>query len=551
MKNKNNIFNMGSLLLLCLLFTMFNACDKDDNESFEKTRLFRPVLNSNGLTAVGNTIFIDMASLKNAVGYIVEVSRDTFATIEYTITSDNSYVVIDENTVGEELFWNTLYQVRATALESDAEYNSRISDLGNVLTETFPSILNAPKAYDVTDVAARVTWDTVNTGLAVTGIKVYAADDLKLKTPLFDETPVTIEESDAGEAFVQGLDPETTYQIAIYSGDELRGWVDYVTRVALPSGDHVIDLRGNEDPLILKQTLESAPEGSLVLLEKGMIYDMSQPPTLQRSVEVRGAYGFTPEYATIEMGLHKGFNVDPAGLDYVKFNEVAIKGPYDGSFLFYITNNASIGEISYENCKIGPLRGGLRINTEGNLDKFTFNNSVVDSIKDFNFVFLQKAGWKIGDLHISNSTFSNVGSSFIRNSNGNDMGSITIESSTLYQVAHTGRTIFEWGGNAGVIPGNITIKDNIWGRGWNTGGGDDYSIKGLSGLDNVSFSLSNNWGTSELIFSSSEIPGFPDNSYSGTTEALWVDPENGNFKFLDKGFPGRTSAGDPRWRLQF
>ena len=53
-----------------------------------------------------------------------------------------------------------------------AQYDSKTSDLGNVRTQRFPTILNIPQAYDVTDIAARVTWDCL--GAPVTGIKVFA-----------------------------------------------------------------------------------------------------------------------------------------------------------------------------------------------------------------------------------------------------------------------------------------------------------------------------------------------------------------------------------------
>jgi len=82
-----------------------------------------------------------MGSLKNTIGYTIEVSRDTFATIEYTVESDVSYVILGEDNLGEGLFWNTLYQVRATAHAEDPQYDSKPSDLGSVRTNRFPTIL--------------------------------------------------------------------------------------------------------------------------------------------------------------------------------------------------------------------------------------------------------------------------------------------------------------------------------------------------------------------------------------------------------------------------
>ncbi len=352
MKNKSNILNTSPLLLLCLIFTMFIACDKDDEQTFEKTRLFRPVLNE-PLYSEGNTIFVNMGNLKSAIGYIVEVSRDSFATIEYSIPSDTSFVQVDENTVGEELFWNTLYQVRATALETDAEYNSKISDLGNVSTQVFPSILNSPKSFDVTDIAARVTWDTINDGAPVTGIKVFSAEDLKLKTPLFDEATVTTEEDDAGEAFVYGLSPETEYQIAIFSGTEIRGWVNYTTKVPDidPSAAGVIDLSDSEDRSAVVSALSSANDGDIILVKRGVEYDAPRGG-LNNSVTIRGAYGFGEDKARLLFAGNFDLIADTT-VDHLRFVDLELRGTdWGGKYVINISKAGTLNEINFENCYI-------------------------------------------------------------------------------------------------------------------------------------------------------------------------------------------------------
>src|SRR5699024_4364240 len=229
MKTKKSILDYKLLLPLILCIACFIACSDDDQDQFEKTRLFRPVLNEE-LYALGNSIIVDMGSLKDAESYSFEVSRDTFATIDYSFKTDTSFVTIDKTLVGEELFWNTLYQIRVTAHAADPQYDSKVSELGNVRTQRFPTILNIPKSYDVTDVAARVSWTP--TGAAVTSMQVFAGEDLKLATPLIDAVSVGSDEQASGESFIYGLEPETDYQIAIYSGDEIRGWVNYSTKVA-------------------------------------------------------------------------------------------------------------------------------------------------------------------------------------------------------------------------------------------------------------------------------------------------------------------------------
>ncbi len=549
MKTNNSYIKTFVFLFLGVL--MFSACEKDD-ETFERTRLFRPVLTEEGLTSEGNTILVNLGNFKEAEYYTVEVSRDTFQTTDYTIESDTSFIRIDEELIGEELLWNTIYQIRAKAHADNSEYDSEIAELGNVRTQRFPTILNLPEKHDVIDTAARVSWTTA--GSPVTGVRVFAGSDETLEEPLYDEFPVTQEDRDAEEIIIEGLDPETEYQIAIYSEDELRGWAAYTTREAMPTGDNVIDLRGSEDedPEILYNMLANGDyeEGSIIVLERGKTYEFPNGPTLEKSVEIRSGYDFIPDLATLEYtGTHKGFNIADMNVNSVVFNEVAIRGPYEGSFLFYLNSEGTLGEVRYENCKIGPLRGGLRINSgAGTIDKITFNNSVVDSLESYNLIYMQGSDWTINDIHINNSSFAKIGSSLIRSSNSNDTRSVIIENSTFFEVPEAGRHILDWGNSEVNVTDGVVLRNNIFGRGWNKAGEEDYGVKGYNNLPDTNFSVDNNWGTGDLEIYSDNIPGFPSFIYDGDSHDLWVDPDNLDFNFRDGSFGGSRSAGDPRWR---
>ncbi|UKM66483.1 DUF5123 domain-containing protein [Flavobacteriaceae bacterium GSB9] len=569
MKSKSNIFNMRSLLLLCLIFTMLNACDKDDEQSFEKTRLFRPVLNED-LYAEGNTIFVNMANLKQAIGYVIEVSRDTFATIDYTIQSDTNYVEINENTVGEELFWNTLYQVRATALESDSEYNSRISDLGNVRTEVFPSILNSPAPWDVTDVAARVTWDTVNSGAPITGIKVFSADDLKLNTPLFEETPISSEEDEAGEGFVYGLTPETDYQIAIFSGAEIRGWVNYTTKVADidPNSPGVIDIRDDESPSAVTNAVAAAQDGDIILIKRGITYDLpTNSNPLTKSITIRGAYGFGEQkaklFTTGNWGIAQGSNIG-----HIRFIDVEIKGEdYGGDYVFNPnTGDTNIEELLFDNCKISTLRGIFRLRgTNATLSNYEIRNSTIDSIGNYGIITCDTNPGTpqtatVENIKFVNSTFNHVQ---VGITSRNNSASIVIESCTFAN--------FPLGGNAGYkmfryrggddnnnVANGIIISNTIYGHAWDQSGeAEEYPVTGIEGLPNTSFDVSNTYTVDDFSWYINDntgealnaVPNLPLGNAGSTQDELWVDPENNNFNIKDSGFPGKSSAGDPRWRV--
>ncbi|MFL9830618.1 DUF4957 domain-containing protein [Flavobacterium sp. ST-87] len=548
MKNINNILSVKIILFLCLSVIVFNACQADE-EVFAKTRLFRPVL-SEDLFAEGNVVIVNMGKLKEAIGYTVEVSRDTFKTIDYTINTEVSRIEINEELIGEELFWNTLYQIRATAHAQDPQYDSKVSDLGNVKTERFPTILNIPATFDVTDIAARVSWTVA--GEAVTGIKVFAGDDLKLKTPLFPQKSVSSEEQLAGVSFVEGLSPETSYQIAIYSGTTLRGWVDYKTKVADidPNGPGVIDIRADTSPSAVNNALTTAPEGAIILVKRGMTYDMPSY-AINKSVTIRAAYGFGEQKAKLykdgNMNIASGTNID-----HIRFIDLEIRGKnYAGNYVFNPSSgNTIINELTFDNCKIGTLRGVVRM--RGNnavINTYEIKNSIVDSIGGYGVLTVGEGTTQtanVKNIKLTNSTFNKVTYLIVSTNNSE---TIMIDGCTFANVTN----YFRYTGDAtksNVING-VSIKNSIFGHAWDeTGAATTWTTVGIpNGLANTSFDVSNSYTTSDITWSK-EVPNLTPKTYSKNQSDLWVDPQNNDFNFKDKSFIGRITAGDPRWRLK-
>ncbi|MDR8393601.1 DUF4957 domain-containing protein [Aliifodinibius sp. S!AR15-10] len=536
-------FKEGSINLVLFMLiagtVLFYACGKDNPVAQDdETRLFRPVLNEQ-LFAEDNMIIVDMGDMKDAASYTLEVSRDTFQTVELALEVDTHYVEIDS------LLWDTIYQVRATAHADDEELDSKVSDLGAVRTQRFPSIMELPESYDVTDVAARVFWETG--GAPVTGVKVFAADDEKLTSPLIEED-VSMEEQDAEEKFVYGLEPSTEYQIAIYSDGELRGWADYTTKEALPMGDNVVDLRGIDRESILADTLQYVSDGSVVLLESGRQY-AADGYHFDKSVTIRSAYGFTPGGATIDCSSN--FNVqDGAVVDSVVFRDVTLTGNFDSNYVFNINNSGQVGEIKFHSSNIRSLRGITRMKGgAGKLEKYTIYNSVVDSINGYAVLTVDTEEWSVDDIRLENSTFSKIQYFLVSRSNTN---SILIESSTINEAPERGRQMFRWRGSEGnnnVLNG-VEINNTIWGHGWNMDGEEDYAVSGVDGMENTNFSIVNTYTTNQFSFSGDEIPGFPSFVYDGTANDLWENPYNGvGFDIQDSGFAGKGDAGDPRWRI--
>src|SRR5687767_8835453 len=159
-----------TLFILMTAAMLWGACKKTDN--LQQVRLFRPVI-AGELVADSNAILVSWQAIKAATSYTVQLSRDTFRTI------DVSMKVVDTNKVLiQNLKWDQLYQVQVRAEAADTQFNSRFSNLGAIKTPKFPTILNSPGLSDVTDEAIRFSW--TNSEAPVTSIKILLASDSSL-----------------------------------------------------------------------------------------------------------------------------------------------------------------------------------------------------------------------------------------------------------------------------------------------------------------------------------------------------------------------------------
>lgn len=529
------------ILLLIVGVLCFISCSENE-EFLKQTRLFRPVLNK-PLDAQNNTIIVNMGKMKAAIAYKVEISRDTFKTIVKSVEGTSNEVVFDN------LVWDALYQVRATAYAAEEQYNSKISDLGEIKTESFPSIMQAPKSSDAIDTAAKVYWATIDAGAPVTEVKIFAFTDELLETALASYT-VSDDERLIGEKIINGLTPGTKYQVAIYSGAEVRGWKVYATKAPLVLGPNDIDLRGINDPAILSATLTTAVDGSTILLDGNNTYNINSAYSFNKSITIKSGYSFNPAGATLN--LNSNFNlVAASNVGAVVFDGLTLTSTdvaAASKYVFNVNQSATIGEIKFNNCKIYNFRGVARFQgSTGTIGKYTIINSIVNNIGGYGVFNIDVATWTAGDVLFKNSTIyrTNV---FMASKSTTATASVTVEDCTLNEFVAKGRAIFAWVND---VTNGITIKNTVVGRGWDTAGGTDYTIVGYAGLANSNFIVVNSYATSEFVYvaAAKTIPGFPSFAYAKKVDDLWVNASIGNFTFKDSGFGGLRDSGDPRWRL--
>lgn len=542
MKIKKLNIRIVLVLLVTGILIVF-SCKKEE-ENFPRTRLFQPVLNKN-MTAVDNSIVVELGDMKEAQRYQVEVSRDSFVTVDYSFEVDTNYFVIDEEMVGEELLWFTLYQVRVTAIADDSEYNSLPSFLGSIRTQKFPSPMSAPTPFDVLDTQAKVYWSS--SGTPVTNIKIFAGDDARLTTPLA-EFSLTPEQQAENQFIVTGLEPNTTYQIAIFSDAEIRGWEVYTTRVPLISGDNVINLTGIDSIVDFSDVLTEVAEGSIILLEGGKTY-LAGGYEFDKSITFMSGYSFTPALPIVDCESNFNF-VDGATIDSIVFRSIEFKGEFDARYVINSNVSATIGDLRFESCYIHNLRGIFRMKDKGpgSVNNYIINDCVIDSIRDYAVLTVDRDDWQVNNIYITNSTISRVRTFLTSRNNSN---SIVIDGCTFHQVPSTGSKLFRWrtAGQDNVTEG-ITIKNSIFGHAWDEGNTGTFGIDGFDGMANTTWIITNTYTTSQFAWGegNDQIPGFPSFVYPGTASELWIDPYELNFQIQDQNFAGKIDAGDPRWR---
>lgn len=536
---KINIFK-AFLLLIGVLF--LNSCSE---ETYPETRLFRPVLNQD-LIGKENTILVDMGKMKDAVSYKYEISRDQFATVLRTIeTPGNKIRIMD-------LLWNTEYQVRVTAIAASPEFNSKVSDLGAVRTEKFPSILITPDSnLDFTDISAKVRWQIVAGDKEITAIKVFAATDEALLTPLdsYDTTPAEIL---AGTKIIPGLSPGTNYQLAIYSGETIRGWDFYTTKPAIVTNGDVIDLRLNTDPNALMTTLKDplTKSGTTIILNGDMTYNATGH-NFDKSIKILSGYSINSFGAVIN--ISSNFNLAPASvISSIIFEGVTITGN-TSTYIFNLDASANIENIKFENCRIATFRGLLRAKGgSGVITNFAINNSIVKDIRDYGIINMDIATWSFSNIALTNSTFYKCQKFIVCTKVTTPSKSILISDCTLNEETALNNKIISFAAANNVTDG-VNITNTIIGRGWDMGGAaTTFGIDPIDGLLTTNFTISNSFATADFTLTptGTAIPGFPNFTYSKTMKDLWKDPDNGDFNFIDSSFQGIKTSGDPRWRKQ-
>jgi hypothetical protein len=150
------------------------------------------------------------------------------------------------------------------------------------------------------------------------------------------------------------------------------------------------------------------------------------------------------------------------------------------------------------------------------------------------------AGSKMDNISLTNSTFYKIEGVIASSSNAN---SVLIDNCTFNETPLGSSKFFFDFGSLNVTNG-VTISNNIFGIGKISG--STVTVKGIRAGTSTVIGAANNFRTSDYVSAGNDFPNII--TSNRTSVQLWQAPVSGDFKIMDATFPGRNTAGDPRWR---
>ncbi|WEK20281.1 MAG: DUF5123 domain-containing protein [Candidatus Pedobacter colombiensis] len=526
-----NIKNIKIGVFFLLAVFSLSSC-KDDvmseistlnvDRAFSPTGLSTTIVNKTGVKLTWKAVI-------NATSYTVEVSQNAdfsgtpFKTISNITFDQVPYTVTD-------LGGNTQYYVRVKAVGDGITDSKWVT--AAVKTEA-EQIFQDIAAGKLTSRSVTLNWPAGQnaTSLTITPGNIVHA--------------VTAAEIAAGEVVISGLTPKVTYTATLLLNSAVRGTKVFTTPAELPTGADVVYVAATDD---LAGMIQAATKSTRFVILEGTKYNSDGGITLPGGIDISiiGEVAATKPIVSINLitlpttgGKLHFENVDVTG--YANGNETTAQRAY----LINQSNATTMDEVSFENCNIhhftnSPLR--LQTTSIMTINKVIVNNCIVDDIgangSSYAFINSNVQYGKINNITITNSTFSSLGYGLIIHSSAPSL-SVTIENNTFYNVVGDTRYLIDY--NAQTITNGFSFKNNIVGK----------TLSPLAtgrGIRSATVpTVANNYKTSDAIFAGNAIPSIID--YAGPSSSLFVAPDSKNFKIKDDGFAGKSTAGDPRWRL--
>jgi len=503
----------------------------------DSDRLFRPIAFQASMNKT--VVTLSWAPVRGAVDYTLQISKDSLFNSVYIEenTRELQYIV--------ELAGATRYFARIRANAVDADRNSGFNSRLTFQTPA-ENLFAEYMSYMVDMNTIRVNWLP---GANVTSL-LLTVDGQNPQS--FD---ISADEATAGSKTIRSL-PNAIYTVQLIKSDFVRGTVN-----VLVEGDVLI--RAGQT---LSSAINAATPGQVLLLEPGALYRTGTGTyRFDKNIKIRGITPYNLPILSMTSGGPSlssamfGF-IDDTRFEFLRFENIEFAGFCDNNpaniKIGYIFNNnlsANVGEVSFVNCIIrnfGNTPFRLQANTGQVVDLLVFDRCIIHEIgftSTYAVVNVNSNDF-INRIHILNSTIYNFRGSLVLRQNQHYQEIIVRNCNINQGMMQTDATRLLIDTNNSECRGaGIFVQNNILGStGPRAAGIRKWSPAG-------EFVVSGNHFTTDYVDTTpvgdvnfSIRPRAT--AYSGTSEALWVDPVNGNFNFRDLNFAGRGSVGDLRWK---
>ena len=322
------------------------------------------------------------------------------------------------------LMYDTQYSARVMAVDdNDATRNSKWSEVSfrTNAQQIFKSVSNS----DIADRSVVMNWPA---GEEVTTIYAVASETGEtITTKQLTETEIA-----AGKAIVDGLQPETKYDVYLYNGSKKRGTKTFKTIADL---NGAIVVRPGDD---FASLIKNAEAGSVFALMPDTFKIMSEDETgtsavaISKSIEIKGIY---PTAAPVIQGRFEINDGASVSIDNIVLDGSANVST-DQAFNFK-TADATYGKVIIKNSEIKNFgKGVFYVNVACTINELTFKNCLIHDIEcDGGDMFDCRKG-RIDNLNLLESTIYNSAASrdFIRMDDASTLGGapvITVNKCTI------------------------------------------------------------------------------------------------------------------------
>jgi hypothetical protein len=533
------------LFTLCFL----NACKEEIPPVVNELTFSRDFTPINLASIISNvtTVTLSWSPAKNSDHYVLEIYQGTdFAASSLIATADISTPAVAVNVLTYQYVLpagDTQFSARVKAVSSLEGVAD--SKWASVTFRSGPENLFTGYKSEMTGLnECTVRWKPASTATAL--LFVNGTNQTSY--------PITAGEMAAGVKVLSSI-PNAKYEIRLMNSTFVRGKTNIFLEgnVMLASGGDLL------------AAITAANPGDVILLPQGNPFVFTGNAIINKSIKIRAVFNTNLPTLYVASGASTTapmFLIDPSltTADSIVFQNVNLtgyinnssaEGMVTGVYDQGTSNACNIGTLRFEGCVLNHFSRHLirlRGTATQSINNFIVNNCVLfdygTNSTSYGIISSNTAAGTINNINFSNSTIYNFLSYLVLYSNNAASASIVVKNCSLNQITYTtgstSRYIID--ANATTLSGGISIQNCIFGI---TAAAHTNGVRTTATL-----TISNSYRTTD--FDDAFTPAYSIMSsltaYSGASTALWTDPVNGNFTFLDTNFTGKNTAGDPRWR---